>query len=360
MKPLCIIGGKLQGFEVAYLARKAGMEVILADKNPRPLIRNAVDEFICFDITENPDLLYEISGRVCGIIPTNENPGTLRFLKGMASKLACPLFFDFDAYHVSMDKKRSKTYFTSVGVPTPSDNPPEPPFFVKPPCMSGSIGARIIESTEEAARLGPEMLIEEYVPGPVISLEVVGDGRNAAVGGQTEIHIDEVYDCHKVTPMQRNEEFADIARKLALGLKLKGIMDVEAILSPSGIKVIEIDARFPSQTPTVIYHSHGINLLEWLIGAFSGKTPQEKSAELQYCTYEHLLVQGQELVPSGEHVISAGEDYEEFHEEEGIEIFKCTGESTAYTLICTAGNRAQAGEKRKRAIGIIRKDMEGR
>lgn len=37
-------------------------------------------------------------------------------------------------------------------------------------------------------------------------------------------------------------------------------MDVEAILTRYGWRVLEIDARFPSQTPVTVYLSTGVNL----------------------------------------------------------------------------------------------------
>jgi len=34
LKTICLVGGKLQGFEAAYLSKKAGMNVLVVDKNP--------------------------------------------------------------------------------------------------------------------------------------------------------------------------------------------------------------------------------------------------------------------------------------------------------------------------------------
>ena len=55
MKTICLVGGKLQGFEAAYLSKKAGMNVIVVDKNFQALIRNYADEFHCFDVTKEPE-----------------------------------------------------------------------------------------------------------------------------------------------------------------------------------------------------------------------------------------------------------------------------------------------------------------
>ena len=73
LKTICLIGGKLQGFEAAYLSKKAGMKVLVIDKNPQALIRNYADEFQCFNITEEPEKLVAISKNVDAILPVNEN-----------------------------------------------------------------------------------------------------------------------------------------------------------------------------------------------------------------------------------------------------------------------------------------------
>ena len=154
------MGGKLQGFEAAYLSKKAGMKVVLVDKNPQALIRNYVDEFHCFDVIKEPEKLLELSKRVDAVFPVNENLACIEFLNSIKEKFSCPVLFDFEAYRISRDKKSSKDYFKSIGVPTPQDRPSEPPYFVKPPCESSSVGARIIYDDKELEALEPDMMVE--------------------------------------------------------------------------------------------------------------------------------------------------------------------------------------------------------
>jgi len=369
MKTICLIGGKLQGFEVAYLAKKANMKTVLVDRNPKALIRNFVDEFHCFDISGEPEKLIEISKTVDAVIPVNENLECINFLDSVKEKLSCPLLFDFAAYGISRDKKKSKEYFAAIKVPTPLDSPAEPPYFVKPPCESSSLGARIIYEEAELQTLNPGMLIEEYVEGDVVSLEVIGDGEHFAVVKETLVHIDGSYDCHRVTPLSFDPEFRKISLSLAANLSLKGIMDVEAIASPRGLKVIEIDARFPSQTPTVVYHSSGINLVELLVRAFEGGIKEMKQIKKledlpknDYCSFEHFLLKKEEngertLHPAGEQFLSEGSEYGEYYSEPGLEIFACKGENPIFTLIARAPDREEAESVRRRGISILEEDF---
>jgi 3-methylornithine--L-lysine ligase len=356
LKTICLVGGKLQGFEAAYLSKKAGMRVVLVDKNPQALIRNYVDEFHSFDVIKEPEKFIELSRNVDALLPVNENLTCIEFLSSIKEKFFCPVLFDFEAYLISRDKKRSKDYFKSIGVPTPQDKPSEPPYFVKPPCESSSIGARIIYDNKELGALEPGMMIEEYVEGEVVSLEVVGDGNHFAVVKETLIHIDETYDCHMVTPLPSDPHFRQISYTLAANLSLKGIMDVEAISGPKGLKVIEIDARFPSQTPTAVYYSSGINLIELLFRAFTDGI-EEISAlpENKYCIYEHLMLgENGILVPVGEQVLSMGSDYGKFYEEPGTEIFLCKGENPVFTLIFWGKDKEEAEKNKGKGISILK------
>jgi pyrrolysine biosynthesis protein PylC len=356
LKTICLVGGKLQGFEAAYLSKKAGMKVLLVDKNPQAMIRNYADEFHCFDITGEPERLLEISKRVDALLPVNENLECIEFLSSIKEKFSCPVLFDFEAYRTSRDKKKSKEYFASIGVPTPMDNPSEPPYFVKPPCESSSVGARIIYDKEELKYLEPGMMVEEYVEGEIVSLEVIGDGSHFAVVKETLIHIDETYDCHMVTPLPLDPSFREISHSLAANLSLKGIMDVEAISGPKGLKVIEIDARFPSQTPTVVYHSSGINLIELLLCAFEDGVKDVKTfPENKYCIYEHLML-GEKgiLIPVGEQVLSMGNDYGKFYEEPGIEILLCKGENPVFTLVFWGKDREEAEARKYKGLSILK------
>lgn len=356
LKTICLVGGKLQGFEAAYLSKKAGMKVVLVDKDPQALIRNYVDEFHCFDVIKEPEKLLELSKRVDSLLPVNENFACIEFLNSIKEKFSCPILFDFEAYRISRDKKSSKDYFKSIGIPTPQDRPSEPPYFVKPPCESSSVGARIILYKDELAALEPGMLVEEYVEGEVVSLEVVGDGNNFAVVKETLIHIDETYDCHKVTPLPPDPSFREISHALAANLPLKGIMDVEAISGPKGLRVIEIDARFPSQTPTAVYHSSGINLIELLFQAFTGGIGEIKALpEDRYCIYEHLMLgENGILVPVGEQVLSMGSDYGKFYEEPGIEILLCKGENPVFTLVFWGRDKREAEANKCKGLSILK------
>jgi pyrrolysine biosynthesis protein PylC len=101
-------------------------------------------------------------------------------------------------------------------------------------------------------------------------------------------------------------------------------MDVEVIDDGGMFKVLEIDARIPSQTPTVVYHTTGANLVQELVKLFcrgnagdlsrrdlfggdseSGERPARQQDSLKrYCSYEHLLIEDGSVTEHGEHIMS--------------------------------------------------------
>jgi 3-methylornithine--L-lysine ligase len=65
---------------------------------------------------------------------------------------------------------------------------------------------------------------------------------------------------------------------------------------------------YPSQTPSVVYHATGINLMEELTGLFLGDHwHHEKIAvsHIRQVSYEHLRIDGPAISPRGEHVMGS-------------------------------------------------------
>lgn len=155
------------------------------------------------------------------------------------------------------------------------------------------------------------MVIEEYVAGPSLSLEVVAHGGRTEVLQVTDLEFDRAYDCKRVTaPVAGSPAmlaaFDEMARRLAAGVRLDGVMDVEVMIRDDEPRVIEIDARLPSQTPTVVLYGSGINIVELLVEAFvGGELPGCDRTARQAVVYQHVSVADGRLDVLGEHVLSS-------------------------------------------------------
>ena len=313
-----IVGGKLQGTEAVYLAALAGIESILIDKNPEVPASGFCDEFVCGDIVAEDTQIIEALKRADFILPANENSEVLAAIRRISEREGLKLAFDFDSYAISSSKILSDKLFHENGVPAPVHYPQgEPPYIIKPSGESGSAGVRLVQTREEVEAFLAQCedpgnwIVQEYLEGPSYSIETIGNGRDYRTYAITQIHMDDVYDCCMVTApceigAEKEREFAEIGEKIAQLLNLKGIMDVEVIDDGRGLKVLEIDARIPSQTPIAVYYSTGNNLLAELADiALYDEFRHEKQNERKYCAYEHYQIKDGGLTREGEHSMAS-------------------------------------------------------
>jgi pyrrolysine biosynthesis protein PylC len=199
------------------------------------------------------------------------------------------------------------------------------------------------------------------VPGHYIPLQV------------TDLEMDAGYDCKRVlAPTQLSPglvaQFEKISLEIAEAVRLRGLMDVEVILHNNELKVLEIDARLPSQTPTVVFWSTGCNILELLTKVFVGVQgavfskrapwPPEAKINEQGVVYEHIKVSPGAIEVCGEHIMARAGPlhlHKDFYgADEAITNYSRGRSGWAATLIITGAHRREAWEKRNRVIEEIR------
>jgi len=79
---------------------------------------------------------------------------------------------------------------------------------------------------------------------------------------------------------------------------------VEVILHKNELKLLEIDARLPSQTPMTVYWSTGINMVERLASLFLNTDMSYfKKSKACFVIVEHIQVCGSKLDVLGEHIM---------------------------------------------------------
>jgi len=152
--------------------------------------------------------------------------------------------------------------------------------------------------------------------------------------------------------------------RIAQGLGLKGIMDVEVIEHEGVLKVLEIDARLPSQTPSAVLHSAGINMVALLKKIFvDGQIrplPQEKNG--RGVVYEHIRVGQNRIEVLGEHMMSTAGPLQEVSGFFGADVALTNFSEFRFpwvaTLMITGENRKQAWQKRRRVIEKINRYLK--
>lgn len=364
MTKVCIIGGKLQGVEALYLAGKAGMDTILIDRKESPLGKKFCGRFLCQDVIQYDTNLINIMEECDFVLPAMENKEALAVLESLAEQYDIHLVYDPDAYGISSSKQLSDAMMREKGLPCPCYYPEgDYPFICKPSGMSGSEGVMKLCNEEEMERFlsshnRKEWVAEEFLQGPSYSLEVIGTPGNYRTYHVTELFMDPIYDCKRVLscpdfPLDLKKQLEEETLALAEMVKLHGIMDVEVIETGGVLKILEIDARIPSQTPITVYHATGWNMMTEMAKAF-GRGPVAEGAlwpKEKYVSLEQIQVDGTFVSVLGEHIMAeAGtlSHYDDFcGADEAFSDYAPGKEKWAATLICTAETKEKLTSKRK-------------
>ena len=314
---IAIIGGKLQGTEAVYLAREAGMETILIDANPRVPAAGLADRFVCGDVAARDPEVLAAMREADFVLPCNENDQLLAAVCAICREEGLRLAFDPDAYAITKSKAASDALIHENGIPAPRYYPQgRPPYIIKPSGESGSAGVRRAETREEVEAFlagceRPEdWIVQEYLEGPSYSVEIIGVPGNYRTYAVTQIHMDRVYDCCRVTApclvgQPGEKRICQIAERLANLVQLRGIMDLEVIDDGEDMKVLEIDARLPSQTPIAVLKCSGMNYVSELADLFCAGDFRSKLARPGlFSVYEHYRRQDGQILQEGEHMMS--------------------------------------------------------
>jgi 3-methylornithine--L-lysine ligase len=385
---LLIVGGKLQGTEAAYLAAKAGWETVLVDRREAPPAAGLADRHVVADVTADEDLARRLVTACDAVLPACEDEPTLAWLAERVPGWGVPFLFDLDAYRVTESKLASRRLFAELDAPRPRDWPDCGfPAVVKPSTASGSEGVTVVrdEAALVAARSalergGHDVVVEEYVAGPSLSLEVLAWGGRAVPLQVTGLEFDAAYDCRRVVaPVGEAagepgcagpggacdweaavsagvlDAFDAASVRVAEGLGLRGLMDVEVMVRGAEPKLLEIDARLPSQTPTAVYWSSGLNIVELLARTvIDGALPPVDRAPRRACVYQHVRATAGMLEVLGEHVMGAAGPLELvpgfFGADEALTDYAPGRDTWAATLIVAAGT---AREARARAARVV-------
>ncbi len=363
-----VVGGNLQGTEAVYLSKKAGWEVLLIDKKPVVPASGLCDLFIQLDVTSKKHFGSALKG-VDLVIPALENDDALICLKHWTKAEGIPFAFDLEAYSISSSKLKSDRLFAQMDVPIPRSWPDCGfPVVTKPNVGSGSHGVMLFREEASLQRYAKDaaedIVLQEFVQGPSYSIEVLGVPDQHTPLQVTELEIDENYDCKRVlAPTDLSDsltsDFERIANMLANLLGLRGLMDVEVILHENELKVLEIDARIPSQTPTTVYWSTGVNMVQMLGDLFTKGTCKRLNYPIpgKGVIYEHIKVSPNMLKVAGERIMSGVSPLQIqtdfFGADEAITNYTPNCDEWVATLIVCEKDRDSARAKRNRVIADI-------
>jgi pyrrolysine biosynthesis protein PylC len=233
----------------------------------------------------------------------------------------------------------------------------------------------ILNNESDARELFPRgfpekgWVFQQYLEGPSYSLEVIGRPGSYVPLQVTELFMDALYDCKAVAAPSRLtrrqiDEIETLSVTIAEAIRLTGLMDVEVILHDGCFKVLEVDARFPSQTPLAVHASTGCNMIEMLGELFlAGKTsPMRPAMDARGALLEHIRVTSRALFVEGEHIMAgAGPLYRVpgfFGADEAVTSFREGASEWVATLIVTGASRDRAEARRDGVLAAIRRRFD--
>ena len=299
-----------QGVEFDYCSvhsswalRKAGMKSIIINNNP---------ETVSTDFDTSDSLYFEplTVDDVMEII-RKENPvGVIAQFGGQtAINLAGPLAArgvnilgtSVDSIDMAEDRERFDELLAKLEIPRPvgalvtSDEEAleaakrlQYPLIVRPSYVLGGRAMEIVYNDQELDRYMKEavvaskdhpVLIDRYMVGMEVEVDAISDGIDVCIPGIMEqveragVHSGDsiaVYPAQHLSE-ELTEQIVDYTRRIAKGLNVKGVLNIQYIVVNGELHVIDVNPR-SSRTVPFISKVTGINMVEYATRIALGET----------------------------------------------------------------------------------------
>jgi pyrrolysine biosynthesis protein PylC len=203
---IAIVGAELHGIEAAYLAKKAGFETLVIGKREGAPALALADKYAVVDPVGQDRLVIQLIKDYDAVLPACENVDMLTRLVKKLGDHDIPLLFDINAFTVASSKNASNSLMQRAGIPIPKRwQECGYPVIVKPASHSGGVGVTVARDAKEVnagiekiIMMGDEPLIQEYVHGRCVAVDVIGDGNRYATTVVTEGTFTKDHDCKMV------------------------------------------------------------------------------------------------------------------------------------------------------------------
>lgn len=299
-----------QGVEFDYCSvhsswalRKAGKQSIIINNNP---------ETVSTDFDTSDSLYFEpLTVEDVMEVIRKENPiGVIAQFGGQtAINLAGPLAergvkilgTSVDSIDIAEDRERFDELLAELGIPRPvgalvtsheealaAAQRLSYPLIVRPSYVLGGRAMEIVYNDKEldvymkeavVASKDHPVLIDRYMVGMEVEVDAIADGEDVCIPGIMEqieragVHSGDsiaVYPAQHLSEETTNQ-IVDYTQRIARGLNVKGIVNIQYIVANGELNVIEVNPR-SSRTVPFISKVTGINMIEYATRIALGET----------------------------------------------------------------------------------------
>ena len=299
-----------QGVEFDYCSvhsswalRKAGKKSIIINNNP---------ETVSTDFDTSDSLYFEpLTVEDVMEVIKKENPiGVIAQFGGQtAINLAGPLAergvkilgTSVDSIDMAEDRERFDELLAQLGIPRPvgalvtsheealqAAARLSYPLIVRPSYVLGGRAMEIVYNDDEldlymreavVASKDHPVLIDRYMVGMEVEVDAIADGEDVCIPGIMEqieragVHSGDsmaVYPAQHISP-EMTAQIVDYTHRIAKGLNVKGILNIQYIVAENKLHVIEVNPR-SSRTVPFISKVTGINMIEYATRIALGET----------------------------------------------------------------------------------------
>jgi carbamoyl-phosphate synthase large subunit len=264
-----------------WAIREAGYEAIIINNNPETVSTDfCTSDRLYFEPLYLEDVLHILEQeKPIGVIVQFGGQTALNLAAGIAKAGYKILGTDLEAIDQAEDRKRFEALMRELGINQPpgttvrsvaeaveSANQLGYPCLVRPSYVLGGRAMEIVYNEaellaymEEAVKVNPEhpVLIDRYLLGKEVEVDAICDGEEVLIPGIME-HIERAGvhsgDSIAVYPPQAvdqatKEEIVSITAKIAKGLRIKGLLNIQFVLYKGIVYVLEVNARSSRTVP---------------------------------------------------------------------------------------------------------------
>ena len=299
-----------QGVEFDYCSvhsswalRKAGMKSIIINNNPETVSTDFdTSDSLYFEPLTVDDVMEIIrKEKPVGVIAQFGGQTAINLAGPLAARGVNILGTSVDSIDMAEDRERFDELLAKLEIPRPvgalvtSDEEAleaakrlQYPLIVRPSYVLGGRAMEIVYNDQELDRYMKEavvaskdhpVLIDRYMVGMEVEVDAISDGIDVCIPGIMEqieragVHSGDsiaVYPAQHLSEELTNQ-IVDYTRRIAQGLQVKGVLNIQYIVVNGELHVIEVNPR-SSRTVPFISKVTGINMVEYATRIALGET----------------------------------------------------------------------------------------